>query len=91
MLGKKKIGLDMVVKDKVTGFKGLVIARSDWLNGCVRFLVQPQHLKDGRPIDGEWVDEPQLELVEDKEKEKPEPRGGPQKDPKSSVSSNPKS
>lgn len=90
MIGKKKIGLDMVVRDRVTGFQGLTIAKTEWLNGCVRFLVQPQELKDGRPIEADWIDEQQIEIIEDKKKEEPKPTGGPQKDPKSSVSNNPK-
>jgi hypothetical protein len=39
------------VKDRVTGLTGIVIARTDWLNGCIRMTVQPQELKDGKPVD----------------------------------------
>lgn len=52
------------VRDKVTGLSGIVIGRTEWLYGCVRCIVQPQELKDGRPVDNYQVDEPQLELIE---------------------------
>ena len=50
------------VQDTVTDFKGMVIARCVYLNGCVRIQVQPKELnKDGKMIDSEWIDEGQLE------------------------------
>lgn len=51
------------VKDKVTGLQGIAIARTVWLNGCVRIVVQPQEFKDGKPVDTSAFDEPQLEVV----------------------------
>jgi hypothetical protein len=74
-----------VVRDTVTGFTGVVVARTEWLNGCVRMLVQPQELKDSRPIEADWVDVQQLELVHAGPKTEVSPAGGPQKDPKSPV------
>lgn len=51
------------VKDKVTGFEGIVVAETNWLNGCTRCGVQSLTLKDGIPIDLVWFDRPQLELM----------------------------
>lgn len=51
------------VKDKVTGFTGIAIARTEWLNGCVRLSVQPDKLVDGKIAASETIDEPQLTLV----------------------------
>lgn len=48
------------VKDSITGFAGIAIARCEYLNGCVRVSIQPVKLKDGKPIDELWVDESQL-------------------------------
>lgn len=49
------------VKDIVTGFKGAIIARSEFLNGCIRYIVAPTKLdKDGSPIKEEHFDEAQL-------------------------------
>jgi hypothetical protein len=51
------------VKDKVTGFTGIVAGRTTFLHGCVRCGVQCDELKDGKPLDVIWFDEPQLKLV----------------------------
>jgi len=50
-------------KDAITGFEGIVVARAEWLNGCDRFIIQPEQLKDGKLIDSLWFDGPQLRLV----------------------------
>lgn len=48
-------------KDSVTGFEGICIARTMWLNGCVRVTLQSDKLdKDGKPQEGQTFDEPQL-------------------------------
>ena len=52
------------VKDVVTGYAGIVIARTEYLNGCVQFGVKADTLKDGAPIDAQWLDENQLIVVE---------------------------
>jgi len=51
------------VKDRVTGLEGIVVARTDWLNGCIRMVVQPQLLKDGKPVDTSCFDIEELVLV----------------------------
>lgn len=59
-----RINLGDKVKDSVTGFEGIAIARTEWLHGCFRILVQPQKLtKDGAPHESLNVDEPQLTVV----------------------------
>lgn len=51
-------------KDLVTGFTGICIARTQWLNGCTRIVLQSEKLdKEGKPNDGQTFDEPQLALV----------------------------
>lgn len=47
------------VKDTITGYTGVVVARTEWLYGCVRFGVQSKELKDGKPMDVYWLDEAQ--------------------------------
>ena len=56
------IELGQKVKDMVTGFTGIATARTEWMNGCVRYCVEAKMLKDGRCIEL-WVDEDRLELV----------------------------
>ena len=80
-----KFGLGDVVKDWVTSFEGVIEARTQWLNGCVRYAVQPQKLaKEGKPIDSLWFDENQLALVKEHRPAPSSSSGGPQRDPTSS-------
>jgi hypothetical protein len=58
-----KFNLGDSAKDIVTGFTGICIARFEWLNGCVRYDLQPAKLKDGLPLDSKAFDEGQLVLV----------------------------
>lgn len=52
------------VKDRITGMTGIVTTRSEHLFGCERYWVEPQELKDGKPVDGRWFDQDSMELVE---------------------------
>jgi hypothetical protein len=51
------------VRDRVTGYTGIVVARTEWLYGCVRYVVQSQELHDGRPIDNVQFDEECLKVL----------------------------
>ena len=65
-------------KDSVTGFTGIITAKTTFLHGCVRFGVQSAELKDGVPTATQWFDEPQLVLVETEAvKEGEHKKGGP--------------
>jgi len=50
------------LRDRVTQFCGVVVARSDYLTSCNAYLLQPALDKDGKPRDGVWFDEPRLEI-----------------------------
>lgn len=70
------------VKDAVTGFKGIVTGRAEYANGCVRYLVQSQKLKDEKMIEAEWIDMQQVEILKAgkvvlKKKKGVEKPGGP--------------
>jgi hypothetical protein len=69
------------VRDVVTGFTGVIMGRTQWLNGCVRYCVQSKVLKDGAPNDFNF-DEEQLELTGAARIiiNKPVPTGGPRPD-----------
>lgn len=54
------------VQDRLTGFQGIVISRTAWINGCARLGVQPRGLHEGKPLDSVVFDENQLELLEEK-------------------------
>ena len=51
------------VRDKITGFKGIAIARTEWLYGCARIVVQPPVGKDGKCPANETFDELQLDVL----------------------------
>lgn len=78
-----KVELGDEAKDKVTGFKGVVVAISKWLTGCDRYGLQPSVDKEGKVPDLYWVDEPMLELIKEGpfRPAKPVMTGGPQRDP----------
>lgn len=77
-----RIELGDVVRDTVTGFKGVVVGDYLFLHGCRRLSVQPQEMRDGKPIDAVTFDELQLELVSSKRHSAKRDTGGPQNDPK---------
>lgn len=56
------IQLGEKVRDTVTGFEGIAVARLEYLNGCVQYCVQPP-AKDNKVEEGTWVDEAQLQAV----------------------------
>ncbi len=71
------------VKDMVSGFQGIAVARYQYIQGCNRICVQPPVDEDGKLPVTENFDEPQLEVVQ---KEKvvmqfivPDVAGGPEK------------
>lgn len=85
------INLGDEAKDKVSGFQGIAVAITLWLNGCRRITLQSQALdKDGKVMDGYTFDEPQLEVITagkvafgNKDVTKPADRnGGPRPEPK---------
>lgn len=58
------IPLGVQGKDIVTGYVGLVMARTEYLTGCNQILLTPQKLTaDGKRQEGEWFDEQRIEVV----------------------------
>ncbi len=53
------------VRDKVTGFTGMVTGRVEYLTGCNQLLVAPKVKHDGSLVDSAWFDEQRCEIVED--------------------------
>jgi heat shock protein HspQ len=69
-----------IVKDKVTGFEGVIMVRSDYYTGCNTYgLLSQETNESGTPKDWVWIDETLLDKTEKKniftESEKPD--GGP--------------
>jgi hypothetical protein len=67
------------VRDEITGFEGIVTLRSQWLNNCNTYGVQPIALKDGVPQERAHFDEPQLVIVEAKVISRHQTTGGPER------------
>lgn len=77
---KVTIKLGDRVRDRVSGLEGVVVMRSEYLNGCVRYGVQPVVDKDGKMPDSHYIDEMQIEVigkVDGLETDKNRDRGGP--------------
>jgi hypothetical protein len=80
---KKQIELGNKVKDIVSGLIGIVVQKTEYLNGCVQYGVTPPVKKDSTDIVTYSIDEQQLEYVgpgvKKENKEKKEVPGGPPK------------
>jgi hypothetical protein len=48
------------VKERNAGLVGVIVAVVKWQNGCVRYVIQPQVVKDGKPAEQVHCDEPDL-------------------------------
>jgi hypothetical protein len=51
------------VKDRITGFNGVVTGYVKYLTGCNQCLVIPPMGKENKKPDGEWFDEQRLEVL----------------------------
>lgn len=56
MLGRK-------VKDKITGFSGIVTGVCSYITGCDQYLVAPKVNKDGTYVKSQWFDENRVMVV----------------------------
>lgn len=50
------------VRCVISGIEGIITTRAQCLYGCNRYVVTPP-AKDGKPVDGVWVDEDAVEMV----------------------------
>ena len=55
--------LGALARDTITGYKGIITARTEWLNGCWRVVLQAQQLHDGRPVEAQSFDAHNVEIV----------------------------
>ena len=79
-----KFNLGDKVKDAITGFSGIIIGRTEWLNRCVRYGIQSEKLtKENKLPESQWIDEEQLLLVKAGviKVDKPVRTGGPKPAP----------
>lgn len=65
---EEKVELGDTVKDMNTGFKGVVVCRSEYINGCVQYEVVPKVDKDNKQSEAIQIDEQCLIVVKKKKK-----------------------
>jgi hypothetical protein len=73
---KMKIKLGDKVKHKITNYEGIVTAYCRHLNGCDRLGVKTAELFEGKPIDSQWFDVLDLDLVVERITEETPPGQG---------------
>lgn len=61
----KNLQMGVQVKCRITGFVGIVAGRTEYINGCIQWLVKPPVDKDGKSVEGQWIDECNLEVIGD--------------------------
>jgi hypothetical protein len=79
---KSKYNMFDILKDKVSGFTGIVLAISFYDTGCTHYGVAPQNLKeDGGLHTWEWFDESRLILINKSDEKITKNTSGPDKNP----------
>ena len=60
-----RIDFGDLAKDRISGYTGIVVAKTEWITGCGRVTLQAQELKDGKPVDGIACDEEMIEVIKE--------------------------
>ena len=68
----KKTKLGQYVRDKYTGFEGLVVSRTENLSGSTTISVEPGLDSDGDFRSPAWLEETRVEVIENSD---PHPLG----------------
>jgi hypothetical protein len=72
-----KFAMMEAVKDKITGFTGVVTSRTEWLSGCIRYTVSSKkRTPEGKHIE-DVIDEQQLVALAKPKKFESRRTGGP--------------
>ena len=71
-----EINLGDKVKDKVTGFVGIAVAKTEFLNGCVQYSVAPKVGKDNKFPEEMGIDEQSLTVITKRRKPKEDDDNG---------------
>lgn len=58
------IGLGSKVRDRITGFTGIAIARVEYLTGCIQVGISPPLSAEGKLIPAEYFDICRLEVLD---------------------------
>lgn len=60
---EERVELGDRVRDKVSGFGGIVTSLTYWLNGCVRVGIEAEDLDNGKVRDSYSIDEAQVSIL----------------------------
>lgn len=60
-----KIGQEAI--DKITGFKGIITGKVEYISGCKQYILAPKVKENGEFVDSHWFDEDRLEVTGAKE------------------------
>lgn len=76
------IQLGLKVRDRVTGFEGIAVARIEYLTGCMQIGISPPVDKEGKLQDTSYFDHTRVEVVDVKPvlNQTNQDRGGPNRD-----------
>lgn len=55
--------LGLEAKDKITGFKGIIIGRCNHITGCDTYGLKAKMDKEGKTHDAKWFDEGTVEVI----------------------------
>ncbi len=73
-----EIELGDKVKCKYTGFKGIAVSKTEFINGCIQYDIMPKVKKNNEIVEGVSIDSQSLEVVSKAKKEiEEEETGGP--------------
>jgi hypothetical protein len=59
-----KYEMGLTAKDKITGFKGVITSRTQFINGCNRYGIEPPMDKDGKLPEAHAFDEARIEVID---------------------------
>lgn len=63
--------------DIVSGFKGIITGRAEYIAGCRQYVLTPKAKEDGTGSEGRWIDEERLKITGEGVSLTPTPTGGP--------------
>lgn len=63
MSQKIELGMGVQVRCRVTGLTGIITGKTEYINGCIQWLLKPPVDKDGKLVEGCWIDTIQLEVI----------------------------
>lgn len=75
-----KVKLGKRYRDTVSGYVGIAVCRTEWMNGCNRASLQAPVDKEGKLPDIQTFDEVQLEIIAEGVPSKRKASAGPRAD-----------